>query len=385
MHICYICDEYPPFPGGGIGTFTQTLARNMVSRKHKVSVVGSYKINELAKENDMGVDVYRMPCSKIKKIGFMFNWRALNRLLVSIHNISPIDIIEGPELSLAGLRSSLDIKKIIRMNGGHHFFSYEQGEKSKPWRSYLERKSFKKADFVCGVSKYVVERTRELLCLGSIPIEVINNPVDTNIFQPNNDIKEIDGLIVFCGTVCEKKGIRQLIDGMPEIITSVPNAQLRIVGRDLKDSITGESFMETLIRRIPEKIKSSIMFLGPILHEKIPNILSQAQICIYPSHMEAMPLAWIEGLAMGKPVIGSMTGPGPEVIENNISGLLCDPYNPHSIAENVIRLLLDRTLRVQLSEKARKRAVSMFSIDLLVSKNINYYTSCIRMPSKNKN
>ncbi len=108
----------------------------------------------------------------------------------------------------------------------------------------------------------------------------------------------------------------------------------------------------------------------------MPQTLARASVCVYPSHMEALPLAWLEGMAMGKAVLGSRTGPGHEVIEDGVSGMLCDPHDPGSIAECLVRLLSDAALRADLGRCARRRAVDGFSEAAMLDRNESFYNAC---------
>ena len=188
---------------------------------------------------------------------------------------------------------------------------------------------------------------------------------------------EEDGLILFVGTVCEKKGVRQLVQAIPRVVAAVPNARLWVVGRDWRDPKTGRSFTAGLRDQLPPGLAGRIEFRGSVEHAALPDLLARAQVCVYPSHMEALPVAWLEGLAMGKAVVASATGPGPEVIEDGVSGLLCDPHDPTSIADRVITLLKDPDLRVRLGAWARARAVERFSVEALVARNETFYRRCI--------
>jgi glycosyltransferase involved in cell wall biosynthesis len=378
MHVCYLCNEYPPSKHGGIGSFTQTLGRALVKRGNEVTVVGIYKEHNRRIDDDQGVRIVRLPHTSVPGAGFMFNGRRLLGELFSIHEELPIDIVEGPELSLAVISKAFPAKKVIRMHGGHHFFAVTLEKKPKTWQSWLERRSFKHADHLCAVSSFVAETTKKLLHLGNRPIEIIPNPVDEGIFYPrsNRDIER--GNILFIGTVCEKKGVRQLIQAMPEIIQKFPDAKLHVVGSDWTDPRTGRSYIEYLNSATAPEIMSHVVFEGTIEHSRLPDIMAKAEICVYPSHMEALPLSWLEGLAMGKAIVASKTGPGPEVVEDGISGLLCDPFDPSSIAEKTIQILKDPLLGKRFGEQARKRAVMRFSIRLLVERNESFYQRCIK-------
>ena len=92
-----------------------------------------------------------------------------------------------------------------------------------------------------------------------------------------------------------------------------------------------------------------------------------------------MPIAWLEGMAMGKAIVASNIGPSLEIIEDGVSGLLCDPHDPSSIAEKVKQILRNSILRHSLGKQAWKRVVENFSLDVLVERNEALYKRCISM------
>jgi len=378
MHICFLCNEYPPGKHGGVGSFTQTLARALVERGHKATVVGIYSPERQGIEDDEGVQIVRLPHARLRGTGFVVHLRRLRQALTGIHKQSSIDVLEGPELSLAMVPRSFPAAKIIRMHGGHHFFFVTLGQKPRPGRSWLETRSFERADRLCAVSHFVEETTRELLRLNGRPVEILPNPVDTRLFSPQPEVEEQKALILFVGTVCEKKGVRQLIQAMPQILKQVPQAKLQIVGPDRIDPQTGDSFTNHIRSCISPDLEEHIIFKGPVEHSQLPAVIASSTVCVYPSHMEALPVAWLEGMAMGKAVVASNTGPGPEVIEDGVSGLLCDPHDPASIAEKIINLLKDAALRRRLGDQARRRVTDFFSMDALIERNENFYRRCIQ-------
>ncbi|MGH9939834.1 MAG: glycosyltransferase family 4 protein, partial [Blastocatellia bacterium] len=207
--------------------------------------------------------------------------------------------------------------------------------------------------------------------------EILPNPVDTERFKPRPDIHEEDGLIVFTGTLCEKKGVRQLIQALPRIVAEVPRARMLIIGRDSVDPLTGGSFKSSLKSSIQPALKPRVEFRNFVENHLLPEILARASVCVYPSHMEAQGIVIVEGMAMGKAVVASKTGPGPEMVEDDISGLLCDPHDPDSIAAKVIGLLKDSQFRRQLGARARLRAVSKFSVETVAGRNVEFYKRCV--------
>lgn len=372
MHICYLCDEYPPAPHGGIGTVVHTLGRALVRRGHAVTVLGTYDRKWQGTTVDDGVEIVRLPHAEIKGSGFVVNGARLRRALAAMHEKRPIDVLEGSELSFASLPRRLPYPTVIRMHGGHHFFAVTLGRRPKPWRSWLEKRSFARATHLCAVSQFVAHTTRQLLGLGDREIEVILNPVDVTHFCPPRHPAIHRSLVLFVGTVCEKKGIRQLTEAMARIVERIPDARLLVCGRDSSDR-AGHSYTEQLRQTIPAHLADRVLFQGPVTHASLPQVLAEAAVCVYPSHMEALGLASMEALATGKAVVATVSGPGPEVIEDGVSGLLCNPRDPISIAEQVIAVLADRALRERLGQEARRRAVAHFGLDVLVPRNEAFY------------
>lgn len=377
MHICFLCHEYPPVPHGGIGSFTQTMARALARRGHRVTVVGCYRQRGATAESDEGVDVLRLPHAIVPGAGILVHRRRLGKALRNLHASRPIDVIEGPENSLAVVPRRFPAVKIIRMHGGHRFFSVTLGSKPRAWRSWLESRSFSNADRVCAVSQYVASVTTGLLGRNLADIEVLPNPVDSQTFHPGDRTREEPGLITFVGALCEKKGIRQLILAMPSILQSVPHARLRVIGRDTPTGPNGTSYQAQLEAAIPPEIRAKVEFAGVRAHSDLPDLLSAAAVCAYPSHMEALPIAWLEGMAMGKAVVASRCGPGPEVIEHGESGMLCDPHNPASIAGVITQVLKQPSLGLALGRAARARVEHVFSLEVLVKRNEAFYQRCV--------
>jgi glycosyltransferase involved in cell wall biosynthesis len=378
MHVVFITSEYPTpdLPHGGIGTFVRFLASSLVQHGIEVSVVGFYKIIKAVElvSVENGVTIYRLQTSQWKSIRFLDHSLRLNKKLTAINLKQKIDIVEAAELGLAFIHKRAGIKYVIRMHGGHHFFSQAENRKISSWRGFQEKRSFAKADALVGVSRYVVNHTASYLGFEAAKVPVIFNPVNLEKFYQANSSKIVAGRIVFVGTVCEKKGIRQLIMAMPAICKEIPTAHLIIIGRDWFFP-GGQSYIQYLQKFIEPDVKGRIEFLGTLPNTEVPPLIESAEVCAYPSHMEAMPLAWLEGLAMGKAVVASKTGPGSEVIEDGITGLLCDPYNPIDIAEKINCILKNPEKRDAMGVRARYDIMHRFNINRLVKHNLGFYQS----------
>jgi glycosyltransferase involved in cell wall biosynthesis len=372
VHICFLCNEYPPAPHGGIGSFTQTLARELVRHGHQVTALGMYLDSHSANDDDQGVKVIRISRSGIPVGRFAWNRVKLGRALRELHRATPINVVEGGELDVAMLNRRLPGATIVlRMHGGPSYFAgFVTGSKIQLLKEWW---AFRIAQELSACGHSVAEGTKRLLRLGARHVEVIWNPIDVDAFTPADPALEEDGVIVFAGAISERKGIRQLVQAMPLIVAGAPNARLEVYGGEAVDPPPAEPLAAVLTRLIPDEIASRIDWKGRVPRSELPSAIRRAAVCVYPSHNEALPIAWLEALSSGKAVVASETGPGPEVIDHGINGLLCNPSDPRSIAENVIRLLNDRGLRRQLGAAARSMAVERYRMDKIVAQNIAYY------------
>lgn len=379
MHICFLSSEYPKagFPHGGVGTFLQILARNLVKHDFRVSIVGLNYTDEYEETLDEGVHVYRLKPRKVKPITWYLTFQAINSKIKEIHQKHPISIVESTELGLAFIKKIPGIKYLIRMNGGHHFFAESENRPIDPWKGFQEKRSFRKADMVFGVSEYVINHTANYLNFADKKGPVIYNPANLEHFYQADPSKIVPGRIFFAGTVCEKKGVRQLILAFPKIKERFPESELYIAGRDwfFPD---GRSYIQYLKdSQIQDAVKDSIKFLGPVANHELPKYMEAAEICAYPSHMEAMPLAWIEVLSMGKAFLGSVLGPGPEVVNDHVTGRVCDPRDVASVERVLLEMLSDKEKNLKMAEAARKDVLERFSIDKLVHKNIDLFRQVV--------
>ena len=380
MHICFLTNEYPKagFPHGGLGSFVKTMAEALVKNDVQVSVIGlNYTLaNETESVN--GVRIIRIQKSKVKGLAWYFNSKNITKTIAAIHKKNPIDIIEGAELSLAFLPKIKEIKYIIRLHGGHHFFAEGENRGINGWKGFQEKRSFKKADAFIAVSNYVKNHTATYLSYHNKPIEVIFNPINSQLFQPL-DIAIESNNITFAGTICEKKGVRQLIQAFPLVKDKFPNAVLNLYGRDWLFP-DGSSYIKMLKETELPKLReyaNDVVFHGAVSFADIPKVYAKAAVCVFPSHMETLGLVAPEAMAMGKAVVFTELGPGPEVITDGETGLLCNPYKPKDIADKIEQLLENPDLAITLGKKARLNVLNQFEITKLELLNMTFYSKLV--------
>lgn len=206
-------------------------------------------------------------------------------------------------------------------------------------------------------------------------IKVIYNCVDINHIKNHN--KEIvrglkdkfsinDASIVFgtIGRLDKQKGHQYLINASKDVIEKVPNSVFLFVGRGrLKDQ---------LIQKIEENnINDHFRIVG--YQENLPEILALIDIFVLPSISEGFPFSILEAMAARKPVIATNVGGVPEIITNNVNGILVEPMDPDALAKAMIFLAKDKNKRDHIAEMGQKNIIENFSLEKMISRTKEIY------------
>lgn len=379
MHICFLTNEYPKkdIAHGGIGTFVKFLAKNLITKGFKISVlgIGNSFIDEV--EVDNKIEIYRLKKSKWRFGRFYDHSIRLQKKIKEINALNQISIVEGSELSFAFFPKKTTYLKVIRLHGGHHFFALELGNKPALWRGYQEMKSFKKADYFIAVSNYVGKQTQNYLNY-NFKYEVIHNSIDITNFKIQNNIQPINNTLLFIGTLCDKKGIENLILSLEIIKKDFPDIVLKIIGRDWLNE-KGLSYKTFLLEIIKDKnLVQNICFLNVVSYKEIPSYIQQSSICIFPSKMESFGLVVIEAMSLAKPIVLSNIKPFKEIVIDKVSGLFCNPLLVEDIAIKILTFLNNKKYSKIVGDNAQKEFNLKFLPNKLTQQNINFYNNIFK-------
>lgn len=383
MHACFICEEYPPAPHGGTGSSCRDLAEGLVAAGHRATVVGintTQPLPRIATEERAGVRVVRLPRAPRwlgTRLGGWRERRSLRAALAREHRPAPFDFVEASDyhgwLSQGGLPG---IPTIVRIRGSNLFFDSELKRPPSLFEHRHERATIARADHLAAVSRYAADRTLALSGVTNRECTIIPNGVDADVFCPSPDVTPEPGLIVFVNSLNPKKGIEQLLDAASSIFPSQPRARLVVIGEDTQAKQAG-GYLAALRERVPPALRARVEFTGRLPREQVVGWLRRAAVCCYPSHMETFGIAALEAMAVGRPTIFTKAGPGPEVVEDGLSGLLCDPRSPSSIATALTRLLDDPPFAETLGANARQRVLALFNARDWVRRNVDFFSRCL--------
>jgi glycosyltransferase involved in cell wall biosynthesis len=123
-----------------------------------------------------------------------------------------------------------------------------------------------------------------------------------------------------------------------------------------------KSRLEALVRELG--LTDVVMLLGRRLD--VPDILAELDMAVSASNYEGTPLAVIEYMGAGLPIVATRVGGVPDLIEDGVHGVLVEPGDPAGLAAAIDDLLSDPARASELGAQARERRRREFGLDLMV-------------------
>ena len=374
MRIGLLTPELPPGPAGGIGTFTDTLARALTARGIETTVIlVGQESHEQPSERPYHVVevVHRSP----PKLGWFTLRREIQKTLRSLVKKGQIDVLEAPEwLGLtAGVRPGVPVA--IRCHGSGTYFADVLKEHVRTSVRIAERVALSNAASIAAVSSFTATRTMSLFNL-STDIRTIHNAVDPArySFSPPNSSKHL----LYFGSIVRKKGVLDLAEAFSTTAAEYPEAHLTVLGRDVQDHRTGNASTSEMMRSYwTPQVISMVDQVGSVQPTQVPNYIAAARACVMPSYAEALPFAWLEAMAQGRAVIGYATPWAQEIVRTGVDGLLVEVGDTAALALAMNTILEDYALAQKLGTAARERIKECFDLKDLVDATIDWYTELL--------
>ena len=183
------------------------------------------------------------------------------------------------------------------------------------------------------------------------------------------DTTERTSIIV--GAACrlvDLKGLSDLIRAIGLLCPEFPNVQLEIAGEGPE-----REKLEREARQLG--LTEQIKFLG--WQRAMGSIFSRWDIFAMPSLTEGFPMAALEAMAHGLPVVATQVGGLPELVEDGRTGCLVPPSKPQALAGALRTLILDAKRRQEMGAAGRRRAREEFSVDRMVAQTAAMYESLL--------
>ncbi|MFH1184360.1 MAG: glycosyltransferase family 4 protein [Chloroflexota bacterium] len=175
-------------------------------------------------------------------------------------------------------------------------------------------------------------------------------------------IDEEDVLILSVGRLVYQKGHEYLIEAMHSILPDFPRA---------KAVICGEGPLRRQLEAQIDRLGVAASVTLPGNRMDIDRFLRSANIFVLPSRWEGLPVALLEAMDSGLPVVATRVEGVEEVIQNSAQGLLVPPEDARALAESLKGLIADPELRERMGTGARARMRESYTIDIMCEKYLS--------------
>jgi phosphatidylinositol alpha-1,6-mannosyltransferase len=216
----------------------------------------------------------------------------------------------------------------------------------------------------CDVLTYLGEYTRRRIASatrGRCALEQLTPGVDIETFRPDIDGAEVrdryrltDRPVIGCiSRLVPRKGQDALLRALPLVQRSVPDAAVLLVG--------GGRYREQLERLAEELgVASDVVFTGGAAHDELPAHFAAADVFAMPCRtrrggldVEGLGIVYLEASATGLPVVAGNSGGAPDAVLEGETGYVVDGRDIAALAERLVHLLEDASLRARLGAAGR--------------------------------
>ena len=183
-------------------------------------------------------------------------------------------------------------------------------------------------------------------------------------------------LILFCGYKNYEKGAISILKSISNILKKIKKVYFVFIGPSTL------AFNREL-SKINKLDNVNILNFSPdnltgYFDKKKIAVFKEADIYLMPSRSDAFGISFLEAWAAGKPVIGARIGATPEVIRDNIDGLLVNFDNPDDISKAVVQLLKSKKLRKRLGAAGKDKVSYNYTWDEIVKQTYDIYSELKR-------
>ena len=176
--------------------------------------------------------------------------------------------------------------------------------------------------------------------------------------------------MLFLGDVTEDKGVVDLLHAMTVIeACSAVSVELDICGSGEVDRM----------RRLSQQLylQDVVRFHGWVERSSTEDLMQAADIYVHPSHNDELPMAVLEALAAGRPVVATQVGGMGEAVLDGENGFLVTPNRPDRLAQAIRQLVEDSQMRARMGQRSRQLARERFGVEAVAKQLLEVYRFCL--------
>jgi len=367
MKVLHVTKKYPDALGGD-ATVVSNLEKQQSNEGNEVFILTTNCDDIIEKENLIKFGVKDTP-TNLDKI-------TLKRIISLIHlyfkskkilrKIKP-DIVHSHSVDMGYVLSKACRKLEIPVVHTCHGVTFND-----------KRFSFVKKildKFLLKHSKFKLIITCDANSVKDFDKEKIKNtiyiPNGVNLLKAKRKSESKKLKFISVGRLEEQKGLIYLIESVREIVKENKDIEILLVGEGAKK--------DELLEKIKEyKLDNYFNFIGSKTNEEVMKLYTESDIFILSSVWEGLPIALLEAMSFGLPVVTTNVGGISKICSNNKNALIIPAKNTSALKEAMTSLIKDKSLRKKLGENARKTVEKNYNWDKISKLTHKIYEGVLR-------
>ena len=217
-----------------------------------------------------------------------------------------------------------------------------------------------------GLEKHGIDEDKIRVITNAVPVPPLatQNDKDRRCFRQQHGISPDEFVFVYVGRLSEEKGLLYLLEAFAELIRPAMRARLVLIGDGPQRKMLEQQVAELDLER-------QVSLTG--FQKQISPWFAIADCFILSSLMEGTPMALLEAMAAGVPIVATRVGGVPNVITNGVNGLLVPCADTEALRNGMSRIIAHPELREKYSCEARKTVESSYSVQPWCQKILQIY------------
>lgn len=245
----------------------------------------------------------------------------------------------------------------------------------KRWYHILiDKILFKFTQCAICVSDEVVNYYRDKVGLKETQLKMIPNAIDVSLFDDDDiqyDLRgqlgiKVNEFVFTCSARLHIQKAHEVLIGAVKILRTKQVANFRVL-------LVGDGPRNHELRALvnAQGLETIISFLG--LRQDIPRILLQSDAFVLSSDYEGLSLAILEAMAARLPIVATIVGGNPQVVENGSTGFLVPPRNPELLAEAMECVISNPGLAKQMGVAGRSKVEGTYDIQSVTRQTVELF------------
>jgi len=199
-------------------------------------------------------------------------------------------------------------------------------------------------------------------------IRVLPNPVDCRKYLPGDKTRG-GNQILFMGDFSQSKGIHILLKAVPEVRKYQPGVQFNLCGGRREE-------IQDMVKKFD--IENEVKIPGFVSGKEKVEFFKESDLFVLPSYGEGLPIAILEAMSSGLPIITTPVGGIPDVLEEKQNALFVCPGDHQDLSEKIIFLLKQREMRARIGANNRQKAQEEFDTPVIIRRLREIYSEVIK-------